>query len=403
MSVGTVHTVGIVGAGTMGAGIAQLAVEAGHTVLLHDVDAAAIERGRDRIRTGLERRASRLELDADSTDDWVAGRMALLTQATSIEVVGLDCDLVIEAALEDLEAKRAIFRVLDRVATDSTLLATNTSALSVGEIAAATTRPARVLGLHFFNPAPLMLLVEVVSGPATDATAIEQAEALVTTWGKQPVRCADTPGFILNRVNRPFTLEALAMLEAAAATILSVDAAVRAAGFPMGPFELMDLVGIDINLAAARGVYSRSIAAGDPLAERFRPSPMQERLVAAGHLGRKAGIGFYRYENASRGDMPAPEFDLTEDRSGAIDDAEVVDRIVLAIVNEAYRALGEHVAKRADIDLALRLGAGHPVGPLERVATLGGASVVAAGLRRFEQNGPRFAPAPALLREATAR
>jgi 3-hydroxybutyryl-CoA dehydrogenase len=402
MVAATVGTVGIVGAGTMGAGIAQLAVEAGHTVLLHDVDAAAIERGRERIRIGLERRASRLELDADSTDDWVAGRMALLTDAPSIEVVGQGCDLVIEAALEDLEAKRAIFRVLDHVATESTLLATNTSALSVGEIAAATTRPARVLGLHFFNPAPLMPLVEVVSGPATEPTAIARAEALVTTWGKQPVRCADTPGFIVNRVNRPFTLEALAIVEAAAATIVSVDAAVRASGFPMGPFELMDLVGIDINLAAARGVYSRSIAAGDPLAERFRPSTIQERLVAAGHLGRKAGLGFYLYENGSRAVTPAPEFDLTEDRSAAMDDAEIVHRIVLAIVNEAYQALGEHVAQRADIDLALRLGAGHPVGPFERVAELGGPSGVVAGLSRFRGNGPRFDPAPALVQEATA-
>jgi 3-hydroxybutyryl-CoA dehydrogenase len=392
--------VGIVGAGTMGAGIAQLAIEAGHEVLLHDVDAAAIERGRERIRTGLERRANRLELDADSTDDWVAGRMALLTDEPSIEGVGEGSDLVVEAALEDLDAKRTIFRVLDRVATESTLLATNTSALSVGEIAAATTRPARVLGLHFFNPAPLMPLVEVVSGPATDPAAIERAEALVATWGKQPVRCADTPGFIVNRVNRPFTLEALTIVEAGRAKIVAVDAAVRASGFPMGPFELMDLVGIDINLAAARGVYSRSIAAGDPLAERFRPSPTQERLVAAGHLGRKAGLGFYRYEDGSRTVGPALEFDLAPDPSRAIDDTEIVDRIVLAVVNEAYRALGEDVALRADIDLAMRLGAGHPVGPFERVAELGGVRAVVAGLGRYSRGGPRFDPALALLAEA---
>jgi 3-hydroxybutyryl-CoA dehydrogenase len=390
--------VGVVGAGTMGAGIAQLAVEAGHRVLLHDVNDEAIERGRERIRLGLERRAARLDLDPDSADDWVEGRLELLVDEPSLEACGAGSELVVEAALEDLAAKRAIFRTLDDVAPDATLLATNTSALSVTEIAAATTRRARVLGLHFFNPAPVMPLVEVVAAPATAAEAIDRSVELVTGWGKVPVRCHDTPGFIVNRVNRPFTLEALAILEGGLAGVDTVDAAVRGAGYPMGPFELMDLIGIDINLAAAFGIYERTRRAGDPLAERFRPSRVQERLVAEGRLGRKTGGGFYAYGPDGRPVGPAARLVETgSDAPAPIRDAEIAERITIAIVNEAYRALGEEVATPADIDLAMRLGAGHPAGPFERASALGGTDGILAALDRHRDDGPRFDPAPALL------
>jgi 3-hydroxybutyryl-CoA dehydrogenase len=390
--------IGVVGAGTMGAGIAQLAVEAGHRVLLHDVNAEAIERGRERIRLGLERRAARLDLDADSADEWVEGRLGRLVDEPSLEACGAGAELVVEAALEDLAAKRAIFRVLDDVAPDQTLLATNTSALSVTEIAAATTRRARVLGLHFFNPAPIMPLVEVVAAPATADATLDRSIELVTGWGKVPVRCRDTPGFIVNRVNRPFTLEALAMLERGLATVDTIDGAVRAAGYPMGPFELMDLIGIDINLAAAFGIYERTRHAGDPLAERFRPSRIQERLVAAGRLGRKTGSGFYAYGPDGR--AVGPTAGLVEAGSGTaapIGELDIGERVTVAIVNEAYRALGERVATPADIDLAMRLGAGHPTGPFERAETLGGTDAVLDALRRHAGDGPRFEPAPALF------
>jgi 3-hydroxybutyryl-CoA dehydrogenase len=390
--------IGVVGAGTMGAGIAQLAVEAGHRVLLHDVDGEAIARGRERIRLGLELRAARLDLDADSADEWVDGRLRHLVAEPSLEAVGAGAELVVEAALEDLEAKRAIFRTLDAVAPDATLLATNTSALSVTAIAAATTRRARVLGLHFFNPAPVMPLVEVVAAPATAEATIDRSVEFVTGWGKVPVRCHDTPGFIVNRVNRPFTLEALAMLEGGLAPVDAIDSAVRAAGYPMGPFELMDLIGIDVNLAAAYGVYERTRHAGDPLADRFRPSRIQERLVADGRLGRKTGSGFYAYGSDGRpsepiAGLPGGGSDINEPIPGA----EIAERITIAIVNEAYRALGEGVATPADIDLAMHLGAGHPAGPFERAEALGGAASVLEGLRRYGREGPRFDPAPALL------
>jgi 3-hydroxybutyryl-CoA dehydrogenase len=394
--------VGLVGVGTMGAGIAQLAIEAGHTVLIHDVDAAAIERGRARIRSGLERRASRLDLDPDSAELWVDGRLERLRDAPTLaDLAAEDPILVVEAALEELEAKRAIFRALDAL-TATAILASNTSALSVAEIAAATTRPGRVLGLHFFNPAPVMPLVEVVVTPGTEPAVAEAALDLMTAWGKVAVRCTDTPGFIVNRVNRPFTLEALAMLETHGATIEVIDRAMRDAGFPMGPFELMDLVGIDVNLAAARGIHAAAVAAGDPSAERFRPSPIQERAVAAGRLGRKTDGGFYGYDEAGHPTGPDPESARPGDPDGRLADAEIVRRITLAIVNEAYRALGDGVASAADIDLALRLGAAHPVAPFERATALGGPAAVLGALREYAGDGPRFDPAPALLSIATS-
>ena len=351
--------VGVVGAGTMGAGIAQLALENGHEVVLHDVDDAAIERGRARIREGLARRAARLELDADSIDEWVAGRLTSLRDAHSLDAVGAEAEVVIEAALEDLELKRTIFRALDAATGPDVMLATNTSALSVGSIATATTRPERVLGLHFFNPAPVMALVEVVRGASTDPSVIERGATLMTAWGKTPVQCADSPGFIVNRVNRPFTVEALRMLEAGIASVEAIDAALREAGFPLGPFELMDLAGVDINLAASAGIWE---GLGRP--DRLRPSALPERLVGEGRLGRKSGSGFYSYAGDRRGPV-APEF---AGRATSVRPAEIRSRILAAIDAEARFALDEGVATEHDIDLAMRLGAGHPSGPFERAA-----------------------------------
>ncbi len=388
--VGAIDIVGVVGIGTMGAGIAQLALEAGHQVVIHDVDAAANERGRARISAGLERRATRLDLDPDSAEAWIDGRVARLRQVgTLAALAGAGPDLIVEAALEDLEAKRAIFGALDAIVPPDTILATNTSAISVAAIAEATSRPGRVVGLHFFNPAPVMPLVEVVVAPATDAPVADVVSVLMAAWGKVPVRCTDTPGFIVNRVNRPFTLEALAMLEAGQDTIVGIDEAIRGAGYPLGPFELMDLTGIDISLAAALGIFERSRAAGDDLAERFRPSPIQERLVAAGQLGRKSGAGFYAYGPDGRAVGPASAFVGTAPR-GEAEVAEIVERITLAIVNEAYRAVGAGVASASDIDLAMRLGAAHPMGPFERAGTLGDRTGVLAGLRRHAADGPRI-------------
>jgi 3-hydroxybutyryl-CoA dehydrogenase len=296
--------------------------------------------------------------------------------------------VVIEAAIEDLPTKRSIFSVLDDAAPSETILATNTSALSVAAIGAATRRPGLVAGLHFFNPAPLMPLVEVVGAPATSESTIARLDSLMQRWGRTPVRSADTPGFIVNRVNRAFTLEPLAALEAEEATVEAIDQATRAAGYPMGPFELMDLIGLDVNLAVSTALHDAALAADDPLADRFRPSALQARLVVAGLLGRKSGSGFYPIDARGGPAIGAADADAA---------AAVVERTEIAIIGEAYRALGDGVATAPDIDLALRLGASHPKGPFERASLMGGPAVVLDRLRNYAGRGPRFAPAPALL------
>jgi 3-hydroxybutyryl-CoA dehydrogenase len=348
--------VGMVGAGAMGAGIAQVALEAGHEVVLHDIDEAALARGRDRIADGLARRAARALPDPASIDDWVDARLVRLRETDVLEQLADEADVVIEAALESLELKQTIFRTLDAVAEPDIILATNTSALSIADIAAATQRPQRVVGLHFFNPAPLMKLVEVVAGPATDPAVVAAAAALVAGWGKTAVRSADSPGFIVNRINRPFTLGALRLLEAGSVTIDAVDEALREAGFPLGPFELMDLTGIDVTYAASTAIWERL---GRP--DRLRPSPIQEERIAAGRLGRKTGEGFYRYVDGRRAATDAaPPIDATAA-------ARIRDEILGAIDAEARLAAAEGVASDADIDLAMRLGANHPIGPFERM------------------------------------
>jgi 3-hydroxybutyryl-CoA dehydrogenase len=232
-----------------------------------------------------------------------------------------------------------------------------------------------------------MPLVEIVAAPATEERIKVRAAALVQGWGKTAVLSRDSPGFIVNRVNRPFTLEALAMLERGEAGVASIDDAVRAAGYPMGPFELMDLIGVDVNLAVARAIWE---GFGRP--ERFRPSPIQERLVGEGRLGRKTGAGFYRYDDGRRGEP------LEGLRDGPLEAGAIVERIELAIVAEAYRALADEVAAEPDIELALRLGAGHPMGPFERTRAWGGRPVVLARLRDRSGLGPRFEPPPTIER-----
>ncbi len=349
-------TVGIVGAGTMGTGIAQVALEAGDEALLYDVDPVAIERALARVDDGLARRARRSGLHGDEADDWVEAHVLRLRTSPTLEALASEADLVVEAALEDLDLKQAIFRTLDASAPGPTILATNTSALSVTALAAATTRPERVIGLHFFNPVPLMALVEVVVTERTDPTVAHDADRMMAAWGKTTVRCADAPGFIVNRVNRPFTIEALRMLEAGEATVEEIDAAMRDAGYPMGPFELMDLVGIDVNLAAARSVWE---GLGRP--DRLRPSPIQERLVTTRRLGRKSGEGFYRYVDGVRiDDDPASAPLVAADRLSV---ARIVARIEAAVAAEARDVAMAGLATEEDIALALRLGAGYPRDP----------------------------------------
>ena len=390
--------VAVIGAGTMGAGIAQVALEGGWRVGLHDAAPGATDRARARIREGLARRATKSGVDADTLDEWVDGRLALLSTPGSAADAAAEAHLAIEAVVEDLEVKRRLFAELGEAAGDDAILATNTSALSITAIAEAALRPERVVGLHFFNPAPVLPLVEVVAGRRTAAWALERAAGIVEGWGKTPIRVADSPGFIVNRVNRPFTLESLRLLRSGAGTIESIDAALTGAGFPMGPFALMDLIGIDVNLAAARGLFE---ASGRP--PRFRPSPIQEELVAGGKLGRKTGEGFFRYAEG-RATGPAGRFaGVIRQGPGApepLDAETIAERVILAIVNEAFRALGDGVADERDIDQAMKLGANHPFGPFEWVARSGTHEVVVMLDALSDEDADTFRPALPLLRRA---
>jgi 3-hydroxybutyryl-CoA dehydrogenase len=353
------ETLGVVGAGTMGAGIAQVALEAGWLVRVFDPFPGATERGRGRVADGLRRRTRKHGLEGKAASTWVAERLDALDAVGTLEELG-SSDLVIEAAIEDLAAKEAIFADLDARAGPGTILATNTSALSISAIAEAAARhPERVVGLHFFNPAPVLLLVEVVAGRQTDPAVADHATATVAAWGKTPVRSADSPGFIVNRVNRPFTIEALRMVEDGRARVAEIDAAVRGDGFPMGPFELMDLVGLDVNLAAATSVWE---GLGRP--DRLRPSPIQRWLAAHERLGRKTGVGFYRYDAGhDQAIDPLPRDLVRPLRGRSLAPEVIVRRIRTAIAEEAVLARDEGVASADDIDTALWLGAAHPQGP----------------------------------------
>lgn len=285
--------VAVIGAGTMGSGIAQVAASAGHPVLLVDAAPGAAERGVTAIAKTLQSAVSKGKISEERRAA-VLGRIR--TCADLAELTG--AGLVVEAIVEDLAAKRALFARLEDIVSDDCLLTSNTSSISIESIGAKLRRPERVAGLHFFNPAPVMALVEVISGRATDPAIAACLEATAAAWGKAPVRARSTPGFIVNRVARPFYAEALRVLAEGGAAPATVDAVIReSGGFRMGPCELMDLIGHDVNYAVTKSVWDAFH--NDP---RFQPSLVQRELVEAGWLGRKSGRGFYDYRG---GENPA--------------------------------------------------------------------------------------------------
>jgi 3-hydroxybutyryl-CoA dehydrogenase len=280
-----IDKVGVVGLGTMGAGIAQLCVEAGVETVGREVSLELAEQARDRIGHFLTRKVEKGRMEQADRDEAV-DRLRLTTDVSDLA----DCDLVIEAIAEELEPKRELFAELDRITTENAVLATNTSALSVTQIAAATTRPERVVGMHFFNPAPLLPLVEVVRTELTGDDAFEAAYNFAERLGKTPIRCNDTPGFVVNRVLIPLLNDCVRVLDEARITPEDLDTGMKnGAGWPMGPCELIDLVGIDIHVHASEALYKATRES------RMAAPPRLVRMAQAGHLGRKSGRGFFEY------------------------------------------------------------------------------------------------------------
>jgi len=369
----------------MGAGIAQIAAASERDVVLYDVRIELADKGKERIASALRKLAASERIAREDAESAIArirttDRLADMSRA----------ELVVEAAPEKLDLKRAIFSELDRLCSAETVLATNTSSLAVGDIAAAAKSPERVAGMHFFNPAPVLPLVEVVRARETSEATVDRLVDLARQWGKKPVRVRDTPGFIVNRVARPFYLEAFRMLEEGVAPIETIDAALEGAGFRMGPGRLVDLIGMDVNWEVSSSVYE---AFGR--AARFEPHPIQKRMLDEGRLGRKSGRGFYSYSDKDpfRGKKEPVEPALAE---------AIVLRTVGCIVNEAASALGDGVATADDIDLAMKLGTSYPKGPLawgaelrpERIALL---------LRDLDAKHPGRYPVAPRLAEGTLR
>lgn len=391
----TASRVGVLGAGTMGAGIAQVAALGGRETLLYDAFEGAAEQGAARLAEALAKGAARgrwSEAEAEAA-------RARVRPVTDLEELA-GCGILIEAAPEDLALKRELFSAVAAVCGPEAVLASNTSSLRIAEIAAGVPHPERVVGMHFFNPPALMKLVEVVATPEASEAALAATTELAEAMGRTPIRAKDSPGFVANRLARPFSLESLRMLADGLAPPAEIDAAVRGAGFRMGPFELLDLIGLDVNLTIARSFFAQG---GEP--ERWRPSPIQAAMVAAGRLGRKSGHGFYDYDGGEKtpADLtaavgvsnPLPRRNPT-DSSGT--GAAVLDRLFAQIANEAAFALEEEVASPADMDTAMRLGFNWPRGPVEIGQELGAARAVEILAELEAEKGAAYAPAPLLRR-----
>lgn len=387
--------VGVLGAGAMGTGIAQVAAAAGHCVVVGDSSQPAVDKAKASIAQSLGRDVEKGRRTAQAARE-LEGRMEFVDVPEGDAGAFRDCGLVIEAISEDIDAKRRAFEALEAAVAAGAVLATNTSSLSVAAIAAGRRAPGRVIGLHFFNPATVLPLVEVIGATTSDPDVVSRARALVDAWGKTTVLASDTPGFIVNRVARPFYGESLRQLEEGVADVATIDWAMKEiGGFKMGPFELMDLIGNDVNYAVTKSVFEAFYC--DP---RYKPSVIQRRMVEAGRLGRKTGSGYYDYRNGVA--PPAPKADRELG-------TRIVDRTVAMLINEAAEAVFFRVATRDDIDLAMTKGVNYPKGLLAWADELGVATVVgrmallhdefgedryrvSSLLKRMARDGLRFYP-----------
>ena len=338
--------IGIIGSGTMGAGIAQVAAQAGNNVVVIDTNETVLNKAKHSLQNTLSKLTEKGKLSAEKA----AGIFSLISWELSINKLN-ESDLVIEAIVERLDIKQTLFAALEHIVSEQCILASNTSSLSVTSIASACNLPQRVIGIHFFNPAPVMELVEIVPALQTSQDIVTKSIAMIDSWNKKTVRTKDTPGFIVNRIARPFYSEAIRLYDEGVASIETIDHAMKVyGGFRMGPFELMDLIGHDVNYAVTETVWSSFYF--DP---RYTPSFTQKRLVEAKWFGRKSGRGFYDYADTAIKHEPELQAEVGKD---------ICWRVLVMLINEAANALFLHVASKEDIDLAMTKGVNYPKGLL---------------------------------------
>ena len=375
----TTDTVGIIGAGTMGAGIAQVAATHGHTVLLYDAYNEQLDKAKASLEKIFNRLVEKGRVSREEAD-------AILNRIQFVDdIVGFsECSLVIEAIVENIDIKKDVFARLEGIVSRDCILGSNTSSLSIASISSALKKPERFLGIHFFNPAPLMKLVEIIPSVATDTGIAEAIKNDIADWGKVTVIAKDTPGFIVNRVARPFYSEALRQLEEGVADAPTIDWAMKElGGFRMGPFELMDLIGHDVNYEVTSSVFREFYY--DP---RFKPAFTQKRLVEAGWLGRKSGKGFYNYGEDAKNPEPNKDAQLGQ---------QILDRILTMLINEACDAVFMNVGTAQDVDLAMQNGVNYPKGLLKWADEIGPDVVLKRMEALQEEYGEdRYRPNPLL-------
>ena len=375
--------VAVLGAGAMGTGIGQIAVQNGCHVVYYDSFPSATDRSKASIEKIFNRLAEKGKITSEQKEEML-GRMHWSADVDAVS----GADLVVEAVIEDLDVKKDLFAKVEPLLRSDAWLCTNTSSLSIAALSSGLTHPERFGGLHFFNPAPLMPLVEVVPGVKTGDDFTETMEALMLEWGKVPVVAKDTPGFIVNKVARPFYSEAIKLYEEGVASVAEIDAAVKSIGFRMGPFELTDLIGHDVNYTVTETVWSQFFY--DP---RFRPSITQKRLKEAGLFGRKTGRGFYNYASGMDAAVVAQE----EVEIDPMLSEKIVERILCLIINEALDAVWQGIASPENVDLAMTKGVNYPKGPIQWGREMGWDQVLGTLKRCHKHYGDdRYRPCPLL-------
>lgn len=345
--------IGVIGSGTMGRGIAQIAATEGHKVVLYDVHEEALASAKASLNKILNRLVEKERISEDKMND-ILGNIQFTNKLDDAK----DCNLVVEAIVENLDIKKKVFVELEKLTADGTILASNTSSLSIASIAGALQNPENFLGIHFFNPAPLMPLVEIIPSFITADEVTKSSRKLIDDWKKVTVIAKDTPGFIVNRVARPFYGEAMRIYEEGIADIPTIDWAMKEiGGFRMGPFELTDYIGHDVNYKVTETVFEQFYY--DP---RFKPALCQKRLVEAGFYGRKSGRGFYDYRDGAVNPEPNKDEKLGK---------QIFERILAMLINEAADAVHMNVATADDVELAMTKGVNYPKGLLHWADELG--------------------------------